>query len=161
MRAAVTRAALSTVVLALTLHAGVASAQESITNAGKELGTENVPDGIGRALSRANITPVAAPASQRDDRGMLIGALAGAAAATSVTYWAANLYGNNEGGEFCSACFWTWGAVSIPAGAIVGSLVGKLIGSAASPQSAPRVSHTFVTPVIGRRGGGVVVSVRY
>lgn len=163
----ITRTAFGMVFLALTLRGGVASAQESIADSRNEPGTlspasgsATAPGGIAAAVRRAAISPAAPAGLHGGQKGTLIGVIAGAAGAASVTYWAANEYGRNESGRFCTACFMSWGAFSIPAGALVGGLVGNLVDRA-FPQSAPRVPHSVVTPVIGRRGGGVVVSVRY
>jgi hypothetical protein len=95
-------------------------------------------------------------------RGALIGAAIGAGTAAAVTYWAAAKYGENEGGRFCTGCFMNWGAVTIPAAALVGALVGHALGgSSAAPQHAPRAHRTFITPAISRRGGALTVAVRY
>ena len=94
-------------------------------------------------------------------KGALIGAIVGGASATAVVYWAAKTYGENEAGGFCGNCFTVWGTLAIPAGAAAGAAIGYGIGRASAPQYAAPVPRTVVAPVIGRRGGGLVVSVRY
>lgn len=111
-----------------------------------------------RAASLAGNPFPASPApSQRSGKGGAIGALVGAAGGAAIAYWAASNYGENAPGEVCTRCFWQWSAFAIPVGAIVGYAVGYAI----APQRAPRPHQALVTPVLGRRAGGVVVSVRY
>jgi hypothetical protein len=129
-------------------------------------------------LSRARVEPgpgpiaaavrtrVPAPAIQAQrggKKGPWIGALIGAGGAAAVTYWAAKTYGENEPGGFCEQCFVQWGAFAIPAGALVGAVVGWTISHTAGPHpsTAPPPRKALIAPVAGRRGGGVVVSVRY
>jgi hypothetical protein len=92
-------------------------------------------------------------------KGGWIGAAIGAGVATAGTYWAAKTYGENEAGGFCEGCFAAWGAIAIPAGALVGAIVGSLIDR----DNASRAPYgkTVVAPVVGPRGGGVLVSIRY
>ena len=95
-------------------------------------------------------------------KGAAIGALVGAGVAAGITYWAASDYGNNEGGRFCTGCFVQWGAVTIPAGALVGAIVGHFVGgSLSAPQQGPRRPEAWLAPAIGRHGGGAVLSIRY
>jgi hypothetical protein len=101
------------------------------------------------------------PSRSPGAHGALIGAIVGGAGATAVVFGAATIYGGNEGGGFCGGCFAAWGAWAIPAGALGGAAIGYGIGKASSPQRAPQVPRTVVAPVVGRRGGGLVVSVRY
>jgi len=94
-------------------------------------------------------------------RGAAIGAIAGGAGAAAIVYWVASSYGENETGGFCGRCFATWGSLAIPAGAALGAVIGFGINKASRPQYAPAVRRTVIAPVIGRSGGGVVLSVRY
>jgi hypothetical protein len=55
--------------------------------------------------------------------GILGGAIAGAA----VSAVAADRYGKNEGGQFCTRCFALVSAIAVPAGAGLGALTGHLI----------------------------------
>lgn len=104
---------------------------------------------------------VAAPAVAQGGRrkSVLIGIVAGAGAAAAITWWAADRYGENEGGRFCTRCFTTWGAATIPAGGLAGAFVGALVGrDRSSPQRAP---STIVAPAIGRHAAAIRVAVRY
>jgi hypothetical protein len=115
---------------------------------------------IAAAVRRTGPLP-SSPSGPPSRKGGLIGAAIGAAGAAAVTYWAASTYGENEGGQFCDRCFWTWGAWTMPAGALVGALVGSQIARSISPQPTRRARDTVIAPVVARRGGGVVVRVRY
>ncbi len=55
------------------------------------------------------------------------GILGGVVAGVVVAGVGASRYGENEGGEFCTRCFATWSAVTIPVGAGVGALAGYLV----------------------------------
>lgn len=113
-----------------------------------------------RAAARAADVDLAPAAAQGGGRkSVLIGIVAGAGAAAAITWWAADRYGDNEGGRFCTRCFTTWGAATIPAGGLAGALVGALVGrDRSSPQRAP---STVLAPAIGRRAAGIRVAVRY
>jgi hypothetical protein len=111
--------------------------------------------------AREALRPSTSPSKSPGAKGALIGAIVGGAGATGLVYWAAKTYGENEGGGFCGNCFAMWGAWAIPAGALGGAAIGYGIGKATSPQHAPQVPRTVVAPVVGRRGGGLVVTVRY
>ena len=43
----------------------------------------------------------------------------------------------------------------------IGAAIGYGLGKASSPQQEPRVPQTVVAPVIGRRGGGALVNIRF
>lgn len=104
---------------------------------------------------------VAAPTVARrgSRKSVMIGIVAGAGAAAAITWWAADRYGENEGGRFCTRCFTTWGAATIPAGGLAGALIGALVGrDRASPQRTP---STVVAPAIGRHAAAIRVAVRY
>jgi hypothetical protein len=117
---------------------------------------------ITAAVRNSVLTP-SMPAQSGSKKGTWIGALIGAGGAAAVTYWAANQYGENESGDFCGQCFAQWGAFAIPAGALVGAIVGWNVSRSVGPQpvTARPPRTTVVAPVVARRGGGVVVSVRY
>jgi hypothetical protein len=87
--------------------------------------------------------------------------LSAAAPPPPVVYSVAKTYGENESGGFCGGCFAAWGAWAIPAGALGGTAIGYGIAKASSPQFAPAVPRTVIAPVVGRRGGGLVMTVRY
>ena len=55
------------------------------------------------------------------------GILGGVVAGVAVAGLAANRYGENEGGRFCTRCFATWSAVTVPVGAGVGAVAGYLV----------------------------------
>jgi hypothetical protein len=55
------------------------------------------------------------------------GILGGVVAGVAVAAAGASAYGENERGGFCSRCFVTWSAVTIPVGAGVGALAGYLV----------------------------------
>jgi hypothetical protein len=55
------------------------------------------------------------------------GVLGGVVAGVVVAGVGARRYGENERGEFCTRCFVTWSAVTIPVGAGVGALAGYLV----------------------------------
>ena len=75
-------------------------------------------------------TQFQAPPPQRPRRimGLAIGLGIGAGAGTAA--WAADRYGDNERGSFCTRCFAQWSAVAIPIGAGVGAIVGYTIDKA-------------------------------
>lgn len=83
---------------------------------------------LARAASSAPGTVQHPPDARKSAIGWSV--LAGVIAATSATAWAAQSYGENEGGKFCTNCFVQWGAVAIPAGAGIGALVGLAIDAA-------------------------------
>jgi hypothetical protein len=146
------RTALAMALMALT--AGAASAQQRKAAA-------PAPGPLAEAARTADFQAVVRSGPGGGRKGAAIGAIVGASTAAVVTAWAANEYGNNEGGSFCTPCLFAWGVYSVPVGALVGAAVGGLIGHASSPQTAPRVPHTVVAPVVGRHGGAVMVRVRY
>ena len=152
MGALVARTALTMALMALT--AGAASAQE-------RKAATTAPGPLAEAARTADFQAVVRSGPGGGRKGAAIGAIVGASTAAAVTAWAANEYGNNEGGSFCTPCLFAWGVYSVPVGALVGAAVGGLIGHASSPQTAPRVPHTVVAPVVGRHGGAVMVRVRY
>jgi hypothetical protein len=93
--------------------------------------------------------------------GATVGAIVGGVSAAVVVASLAKTYGENEGGGFCGGCFAAWGAWAIPAGMLGGAAIGYGLGKAASPQYASPVPRTAIAPVVGRRAGGVVMTVRY
>jgi hypothetical protein len=107
------------------------------------------------------LQPAASGGQSSAAKGALIGAIVGGLSATAFVYWAAKSYGENEAGGFCGNCFAVWGTWGIPAGALAGAGIGYGISKARSRQYAPRAPRTFVAPVIGRRAGGVTMTVRY
>lgn len=148
----------------LALGAETAAAQAGMQPAGetsaayRQSAVAGARSGIPAAWSAVNpaVAP-AAPSSKGGRKGGAIGALVGAGAGMAVAYWAASNYGENAPGEVCTRCFWQWSAIAIP----VGAIAGYAVGSAIAPQRGPRPHETYVTPVVGRRGGGMMVSVRY
>ena len=152
MGALVARTALTMALMALT--AGAVSAQERKAAA-------PAPGPLAEAARTANFQAVVRSGPGGGRKGAAIGAIVGASAAAAVTAWAANEYGNNEGGRFCTGCFLAWGVYSVPVGALVGAAVGGVIGYASLPQTAPRVPTTVVAPAVGRHGGAVMVRMRY
>jgi hypothetical protein len=93
--------------------------------------------------------------------GATVGAIVGGVSAAVVVASLAKTYGENETGGFCGGCFATWGVWAIPAGMLAGAAIGHGIDKAASPQHALPVPRTVIAPVVGRRAGGVVMTVRY
>ena len=93
--------------------------------------------------------------------GAMVGAIVGGVSAAVVVASLAKTYGENETGGFCGGCFATWGVWAIPAGMLAGAAIGHGIGKATSPQHASPVPRTVIAPVVGRRGGGMVMTVRY
>jgi hypothetical protein len=110
--------------------------------------------------ARQALQPSPSTSKSSAAKGALIGAIVGGASATAAVYWAASTYGENESGGFCGNCFTIWGTWAIPAGALGGAAIGYAIGKTSSPQYASPVPRTVVAPVIGRRGGGVLVTIR-
>jgi hypothetical protein len=163
MRSSSAFGALVVMFVALTLGTGMAAAQTGIEARDETVAVStqqaaaNAPPAIRAASLAANPFPASPPPSQKSGKGGAIGALVGAAGGAAVAYWAASHYGENAPGEVCTRCFWQWSAFAIPVGAIVGYAVGYAI----APQRSPRPHQALVTPVLGRRGGAVVVSVRY
>lgn len=113
---------------------------------------------IAAAVRRSVLPSTPAPSGVR--KGTWIGALIGASGAAAVTYWAAKTYGENEAGGFCEPCFVQWGAWTIPAGALVGAVIGSQLSRSIAPHHGPPSRQTLVAPIVARRGGGVVVSIR-
>ena len=95
----------------------------------------------------------AASPGRRGPAPAAIGALIGGTVALGATYAAARKYGNNERGEFCTRCFVQWSAITVPIGAVAGAALGWGIGRS-------RRSIT-VTPIVGRRAGGLAVFARF
>lgn len=123
------------------------------------LTTPAAPGPLRAAALAADVGSAAAVAQGGSRKSVMIGIAAGAGAAAAITWWAADRYGENEGGRFCTRCFTTWGAATIPAGGLAGALIGALVGrDRASPQRTP---STVVAPVIGRHAAAIRVAVRY
>ena len=121
----------------------------------------HIPTPVRQWTARAALQPPVSKGGLSPAKGALIGAIAGGAAATAAIYALAKTYGENEAGGFCGNCFAMWGTIGIPAGALAGAGIGYAIAKASSPQYASPVPRTVVAPVVGRRGGGVVMTVRY
>lgn len=124
-----------------------------------ELTAPAAPGPLHTAALAADLGSASAVVQGGSRKGVVIGIAAGAGAAAAITWWAADRYGENEGGRFCTRCFTTWGAATIPAGGLAGALVGAVVGRArSSPQRTPAA---VVAPAIGRHAASIRVAVRY
>ncbi len=131
------------------------------------------PVGIGTAaLFGAADTPAlpgptqGSQPSQRENHAVMWGALSGAVTAAAVTFTAAARYGRNEGaegGRMCGRCFLEWSSITVPVGTGIGAAIGFAVQQIRR-QTAPRPvnpSGIVISPIIGKRGGGVIVSTRF
>jgi hypothetical protein len=116
-------------------------------------------DGAERTFAQSDVAAI----RRAGGHAVGLGVLTGASAALVSTYAAANSYGDNEGGRFCTRCFVQWSAVAVPIGAAVGAGIGfaiearrrRTIYLAADPT---RVS---VAPVVSPRWNGIIVSLQF
>ena len=120
---------------------------------------------VADAARRDATAPVqaGAPSGRRHDRAPLIGAVIGGAAATALTAWASQAYGNNEIGRFCGVCFVRWGTFAIPVGAGIGAGVGLAVQALGSdtprgPGMPPTTSERSPASRTWRRGVGLSVT---
>jgi hypothetical protein len=122
------------------------------------------PQAAGRAAPSALFDAVAGARADafawpqaRPRRGgvnpVAIGAFIGAAAAVVATAAAARSYGENESGQFCSACMVQWSTFTVPIGAGAGAAIGYGVKLA-------RRSVTAV-PLFSRKAAAVVVTARF
>ena len=97
------------------------------------------------------------PATARGDgKSVGIGAAIGAGVAAGGTALIASNYGENEGTKFCHGCFYQWGVLTIPAGAVIGATIGWGVGRARKPKK----SVTFA-PVVTKKARGLFVTARF
>jgi hypothetical protein len=155
--AAILCAALSPVAIAAAQEP--AAAHASASDASASTPAPHTP--VREWTAHEALLPSSSTSQSGGAHGALIGALVGGAAATAIVYSAAKTYGENESGGFCGGCFLTWGSWAIPVGAVGGAAIGYGLAKASAPQVASPVPGTFIAPVIGRRGGGVVMTIRY
>jgi len=120
-----------------------------------------IPTPARQWTARAALQSPAPKSGSSAAKGAVIGAIVGGVAATAVVYSLAKTYGENEAGGFCGNCFAMWGTIGIPAGALAGAGMGYAIAKASSPQYVSPVPRTVIAPVVGRRAGGIVMTVRY
>jgi hypothetical protein len=77
-----------------------------------------------RSVARAPGTQVQGK-SRRSAVGW--GILGGVVAGVAIASLGASRYAENEGGRFCTRCFVTWSAVTVPVGAGAGAVAGYLV----------------------------------
>ena len=104
--------------------------------------------------------------AQRESHAVMWGALTGATVAAVATFSAAATYGRNEGaegGRMCGRCFMEWSTITIPIGTAIGAAVGVAVQLVRRQTGRrPLDPHGIVvSPVLGKRSGGVAVSARF
>jgi hypothetical protein len=118
----------------------------------------------------ANTPPLPDPSqgqqTQRESHAVMWGALTGATVAAVATFSGAATYGRNEGaegGRMCGRCFMEWSTITIPIGTGIGAAVGFAVQQIRRQTGRrPLDPHGIVvSPVLGKRSGGLAVSARF
>jgi hypothetical protein len=126
---------------------------------------ERISPGLFQGANTPTLPQGGQPA-QRESDAVMWGAFTGATVAAVATFSAAATYGRNEGaegGRMCGRCFMEWSTMTIPIGTAIGAAVGFAVQQITRQTDRRPVegNRIVIAPVVGKRGGGLVVSTRF